>query len=753
MSDLRPKGAELEKLLLQQVEYYFSKQNLRKDHFLQSRMDASFSVPIDVIASFNRILSLTTDRDILVKVMRSSPNLTVNDSGKRVRPNFMNTLVMRPIPNPVLEDLLQLFDVKKCPQPVNSSFEYPDSWIVTFETEGDCMKAQTYLRENHAELNDRPLTTKLRGDPVLLRRPQPNMVPMMPMQIPYGYYPPMSHPGMRAMPHVYVIPSQMQNQPQRGQRSRDPYKTSNNSHPPSNTPNTSAPSSNNVNKMSTPHNEGSNPARATEGSDRPDSDDGRAQQQQKQQQQHAGPRNPVDLRRVQSAPHSVPIPLFQMWGYPSVPMHLAPGALPGAVPMQIPQNYGSASSISSAPPVQSTLPDAPLLNAPAASAPVAHATPVTPAPADHTEEDEQSADDGASVSSSTPSVAADAADPLSNLTPTRSASAPQPTTANQPSKKKMNGGRMYAADANQRGAQFVGKQRGPSVYPMLIPQSYPFYYMPVPAAVPHAHTRKTPEGNVAPPGGYYGGIPPGAILVPSMPFYPGHPLAIPPMASRVYPMQGHDRKDSPRRKNRGQLDHHNTRRGRTGTRGGRDNRRGGKSRSYPMELRPDQFPALPGSLNGHTAAGRSAEAIKYANFSNLLRSGKGPVVNAEVTPDLVEDVQIDEVTEVSPPPPQSSTETDSDSKEEEPVIPEEAKVPKPKPEKPATALNSKAKRERARKAPLRNKTVTETEETATENNTPEVRENFDDTPDSQVCPSSSPTPNTGGKKSWADLAK
>jgi la-related protein 1 len=45
----------------QQVEYYFSVENLVKDVFLRSKMDAEGWIPLPVIAGFNRIRMMTPE--------------------------------------------------------------------------------------------------------------------------------------------------------------------------------------------------------------------------------------------------------------------------------------------------------------------------------------------------------------------------------------------------------------------------------------------------------------------------------------------------------------------------------------------------------------------------------------------------------------------------------------------------------------------------------------------------------------------
>ncbi|KAI8072163.1 uncharacterized protein B0P05DRAFT_573094 [Gilbertella persicaria] len=62
----------LKSYICQQIEYYFSVDNLCKDLFLRSQMDAEGYVPLSLIAGFNRVRGLTSD----MSLVRGSLNLS-----------------------------------------------------------------------------------------------------------------------------------------------------------------------------------------------------------------------------------------------------------------------------------------------------------------------------------------------------------------------------------------------------------------------------------------------------------------------------------------------------------------------------------------------------------------------------------------------------------------------------------------------------------------------------------------------------
>jgi len=67
----------LQDLILNQVHYYFSTENLVRDQFLRLHMDGEGWIPIVLLASFNRLRTLTTDVAIVTEALAFSPDLEV----------------------------------------------------------------------------------------------------------------------------------------------------------------------------------------------------------------------------------------------------------------------------------------------------------------------------------------------------------------------------------------------------------------------------------------------------------------------------------------------------------------------------------------------------------------------------------------------------------------------------------------------------------------------------------------------------
>ncbi|XP_053946265.1 la-related protein 1 isoform X1 [Anastrepha ludens] len=69
-----------------QVEYYFSEENLTGDFFLRRKMDPEGCIPVTLIASFHRVLALTTDVALIINAIKESEKLEFLE-GYKVRTN------------------------------------------------------------------------------------------------------------------------------------------------------------------------------------------------------------------------------------------------------------------------------------------------------------------------------------------------------------------------------------------------------------------------------------------------------------------------------------------------------------------------------------------------------------------------------------------------------------------------------------------------------------------------------------------
>nr|XP_010933359.1 la-related protein 1C [Elaeis guineensis] len=85
-------------MLLKQINYYFSSDNLCKDIFLRRNMDEQGWVPINLIAGFNRVKQLTNNIQYILDTVRLSDVVEVQGEKIRKRNDWMNW-VLPPSPN------------------------------------------------------------------------------------------------------------------------------------------------------------------------------------------------------------------------------------------------------------------------------------------------------------------------------------------------------------------------------------------------------------------------------------------------------------------------------------------------------------------------------------------------------------------------------------------------------------------------------------------------------------------------------
>ncbi|XP_060535819.1 uncharacterized protein LOC132707861 isoform X2 [Cylas formicarius] len=186
---------QLKQMLSQQLEYYFSRENLANDAYLLSQMDNDQYVPIWTVANFNQVKKLTKDIKLITEVLRESPNVQVDEEGVKVRPNHKRCIViLREIPdNTPIEEVKNLFFGENCPRFISCEFAHNSSWYVTFESDEDAQRAYRYLREEVREFQGRPIMARIKAKPMC----RPPLVPVV--------HPPPPKNGFRATPPPQAV--------------------------------------------------------------------------------------------------------------------------------------------------------------------------------------------------------------------------------------------------------------------------------------------------------------------------------------------------------------------------------------------------------------------------------------------------------------------------------------------------------------------------------------------------------------------
>ncbi|NXI05559.1 LARP4 protein, partial [Pachycephala philippinensis] len=118
------------------------RENLSKDLYLMSQMDSDQFVPIWTIANMEGIKKLTTDMDLILEVLRSSPMVQVDERGEKVRPNHKRCIIiLREIPETTpIEEVKALFKNENCPKVISCEFAHNNNWYVTFQSDTDAQQ-------------------------------------------------------------------------------------------------------------------------------------------------------------------------------------------------------------------------------------------------------------------------------------------------------------------------------------------------------------------------------------------------------------------------------------------------------------------------------------------------------------------------------------------------------------------------------------------------------------------------------------
>lgn len=163
-----------------QLEYYFSRENLVHDQYLQSQMDSDQYVPIATVANFNMVQKLTHDIELIVDVLRTSKQVQVDEKGEKVRPKHSRSVLMlREIPDTTpVEEVKALFNGENCPKVVSCEFAHNSYWYITFESDEDAFTAYNYLRTERKTFQDRPIMARIKAKPLM--RTQTTPAPYVP---------------------------------------------------------------------------------------------------------------------------------------------------------------------------------------------------------------------------------------------------------------------------------------------------------------------------------------------------------------------------------------------------------------------------------------------------------------------------------------------------------------------------------------------------------------------------------------------
>ncbi|XP_034028199.1 la-related protein 4 isoform X2 [Thalassophryne amazonica] len=161
----QPISENLRESLKKELEFYFSRENLSKDLYLMSQMDSDQFVPIWTIASMEGIKVLTTDMDLILDILRSSPMVQVDEKGEKVRPNHKRCIIiLREVPETTpVEEVESLFKNDNCPKVISVEFAHNNNWYITFQSDTDAQQAYKYLREEVKTFQGKPIMARIKA--------------------------------------------------------------------------------------------------------------------------------------------------------------------------------------------------------------------------------------------------------------------------------------------------------------------------------------------------------------------------------------------------------------------------------------------------------------------------------------------------------------------------------------------------------------------------------------------------------------
>jgi hypothetical protein len=129
-------------------------------------MDSELYVPISLIAGFKRIRERTADVDLVIKTLRESSLVTVDESGTKVKPNIeRNTVILRDMPECTEEEVTTLLIESNAPPVQSIKRDIGNMWYITFISEHDALGFLDMIKGR--SFKEQTIAARMKSEPAL----------------------------------------------------------------------------------------------------------------------------------------------------------------------------------------------------------------------------------------------------------------------------------------------------------------------------------------------------------------------------------------------------------------------------------------------------------------------------------------------------------------------------------------------------------------------------------------------------------
>jgi len=180
-------GDELKAAIKSQVEFYFSPQNLPSDTYLLSNMDEEQYVPVSLIATFGKMVALTSDQNLVAECLEDSKFVELSSDKTKLRPKEgkrRNRIILHNLPPETTDqEVKDLFAKGNFSPEINPDVN--NCWFISFDSPEEATSGLEFIKKQ--KIHDKNIRARLKPE-AQLRTIFSQPPPFIP-QTPYVYTP------------------------------------------------------------------------------------------------------------------------------------------------------------------------------------------------------------------------------------------------------------------------------------------------------------------------------------------------------------------------------------------------------------------------------------------------------------------------------------------------------------------------------------------------------------------------------------